>query len=161
MKKEILFSVIIFLCISIGFFGGFYSVDKDLIKETTKQEIEKRLISGKLINPTPDEVYALRDAKVISIDNDFVLVSHPDSQDPLMRIFPYESIKIMVNVNTIIKYFKINENNPYAEEVSKFSDIESGDIIYFARANTDIEGKEEFLAQEIIFKSPNPSENVF
>ena len=175
-----MFSTIIFLCLAIGFFGGFYSVDKDLIKEATKQEIEKRLVDGQVINPIPDEVYVLRDVQVIEIGNDFILVNHPDNQDPLMRLFPYETVKILIGANTMIRHRIIKDQAQYQQEMqiflsavdkenlqepvpyiikaSKIEDLQLGYHIDYAQTQENIKGKGVFLAEEIIFSYPNETE---
>jgi hypothetical protein len=156
-------------------------VDKNLIKEATKQEIEKRLVDGQVISPTPSEVYVLRGAEVIEVGSDFIVVNHPDNQDPLMRIFPYESIKITVDVNnTIVRRAITKDPAQYEQEkqafdtainkeslgepaasiieTSKLSDIQVGYRIDYVLSKENIKGKEMFLAQEILFSSQDTAQ---
>jgi hypothetical protein len=178
MKKNIFFAISIILCLSIGFLLGRFSINQNTIKDTMRQEIEKRLINGKVINPIPEKVYELKNVKVLSIENDSILVNHPDGQDPLMNIFPYESLKIIVDANTTIgrlnvkspiqyeqerQAFTAAENkenlvqpSPFSIEKSQLTDIQSGYYINLVKVEENIKGKGSFLAQEIQFSVQSP-----
>lgn len=170
------------LCLVIGYLVGIISLpqqpkkplpllDKEQIIQQTKNEIKNRLIEGRVINPEPEEIFALG-GTVKEVGENYLVVVPSIKQNPFGDTFP-ETIKILTDENTQIKKWalknidvfkqemqeyqespnKTNENPPnqYVLRESQLSDMKPGNYILIAESESNIKGIKEFLARRVEF----------
>jgi len=170
------------LCLVIGYLVGIISLpqqpkkplpllDKEQIIQQTKNEIKNRLIEGLIINPEPEEIFALG-GTVKEVGENYLVVVPSIKQNPFGDTFP-ETIKILTDENTQIKKWALknidvfkqemqeyqespnktdqNPPNQYIVQESQLSDMKAGNYILFAESESNIKGVKEFLAKRVEF----------
>jgi len=166
------------LCLVVGYLVGIISLprqpkkplpllDKEQIIQQTKDEIKSRLIEGRVINPEPEEIFALG-GTVKEVGENYLVVVPSIKQNPFGDIFP-EKVKILVDKNTKIEkwtlkspeeYEKDRDQNPspYDKESAQLNDLNPDYFIILAKSENNIKGLNEFTATEINFSIENPFE---
>ena len=170
------------LCLVIGYLVGIISLpqqpkkplpllDKEQIIQQTKNEIKNRLIEGLIINPEPEEIFALG-GTVKEVGENYLVVVPSIKQNPFGDTFP-ETIKILTDENTQIKKWALknidvfkqemqeyqespnktdqNPPNQYIVQESQLSDMKAGNYILLAESESNIKGVKEFLAKRVEF----------
>ena len=170
------------LCLVIGYLVGIISLpqqpkkplpllDKEQIIQQTKNEIKNRLIEGRVINPEPEEIFALG-GTVKEVGENYLVVVPSIKQNPFGDTFP-ETIKILTDENTQIKKWALknidvfkqemqeyqespnktdqNPPNQYILQESQLSNMEPGNYILLAESESNIKGAKEFLAKRVEF----------
>jgi len=176
MRKSIFIGSIVsvtIIALSLGYWIGQTPIEGNLdevaIVQRTKDEIKNRLIEAKIINPEPEQAFALR-GTVKKVGENYIVIIPSIKQDPFGDIFP-PIVKVLIDENTQIherilknpeEYMKEIEEyqqNPegsvhpklYIENISKIEEIKPGYYIHEIYSGKNLKGIKEFTAVEISF----------
>ncbi len=168
MKKSI-FTGSVILVIIISFALG-YSIgqtpliDEKEVVQRTKNEIKNRLIEAKIINPEPEQIFALS-GTVKEAGENYIVVIPSMRRDPFGDIFP-KMVKILIDEDAEIEKWtlkspeeyekeKDQDPSPYNKEVVQLNDLALNYFIILAKSESNIKGLNEFTALRIEFSEDN------